>query len=138
MARQPANPTNKPTHHEGPPTDAKLTPEGNLVVTSHAPVENLPETDGGMTAAAATAITPTYDKGPTAGLLAASEEPLEEKPVVHRFRVLADRPISAGGSRTTLRAGKEIDSLNYNIRDLRQQGVQLQAIDEFGNPLPPA
>jgi len=44
------------------------------------------------------------------------------------FRVLATCEAGDKGTRFVLRAGKEINSRNYDIRSLRKQGVQLEDI----------
>lgn len=54
------------------------------------------------------------------------------------FRVTRGGMILHNGYRTRMPAGKEIDDLNYDIRKLQQQGVQLQEIspeDRTGAPM---
>lgn len=53
------------------------------------------------------------------------------------FRVLADKQVLVNGYRTKMHAGKEVDELNYNIKKLLSQGVQLQEIsqDERARPV---
>lgn len=106
-------------------------------MTSHAPIEDEPEDAGTMTAAAAGAITPTVDKGPTKSLLEGNSKPAAPKPTL--FRVLADKTISSNGARCLLRAGKELNPHEYNIADMRRQGVRLQEFDpETGEDVVPA
>lgn len=45
-----------------------------------------------------------------------------------RYRVLNGGHITWNGNRTVMRAGKEIDSLNYDVTKLRQQGIKLEEI----------
>lgn len=49
-------------------------------------------------------------------------------PVPRRWRVTQDRPVVLDGARTYMRAGKEVDDLNYNVDQLRQQGVPMEEI----------
>lgn len=56
------------------------------------------------------------------------EESTEEVPPPQRFRVLEDKAVAANGHRFTMRAGKEIDSANYDIPLLRRFGVKLETI----------
>ena len=72
-------------------------------------------------------------------------------PKPKRWRVLNGGLIVHGGMKTVLRAGKEIDDSNYDLRMLRKQGIRLEeivdeeslpALDpgvvEGASPLPPA
>lgn len=38
-------------------------------------------------------------------------------------------------SRTQIRPGKEVDNVNYNIRDLQRQGIRLEKIEPGNEPL---
>jgi len=58
----------------------------------------------------------------------AAAKPPEVK-VPRVFRVKEDKRALVNGYRTILRAGKEIDELNYDIRRLLSQGVKLEEID---------
>ncbi len=49
---------------------------------------------------------------------------------VQRYIVEADREVGINGHRCKLRTGKILDSLNYDIRKLQQQGVKLKAYVE--------
>lgn len=79
-----------------------------------------------MTAAAAAAIKPTVEKGPAKGLEENATKPVPKKLL---YRVLADKNVTSAGQRALLREGKELDPGQYNIADLRRQGVRLQAFD---------
>jgi len=56
-----------------------------------------------------------------------TKKPPEVK-VPRVFRVKEDKRALVNGYRTILRAGKEIDTLNYDIRRLQSQGVKLEEI----------
>lgn len=47
---------------------------------------------------------------------------------VRRFRVVKGGPIADRGNRTYLRAGKEIDALNYDFVGIQKQGIVLEEI----------
>lgn len=49
-------------------------------------------------------------------------------PDVQYYRVIKGGPIQAAGYRSVLREGKEIDSVNYDIRALQQQGIRLERV----------
>lgn len=51
-----------------------------------------------------------------------------EGPTVRRFVVMKGGVAQVGGFRARLKEGKEIDTLNYNIRDLQRQGIRLREI----------
>ncbi len=105
-------------------------PEGTVQVTSHTPVEPMPEQAGSVTSAAANAIKPTVDKGLSRGAAAQlAKQEAGEVPEVTHFRVLADKYVNLGGFRTQMRVGKELSSTQYNIRHLRQQGVRMEQFD---------
>lgn len=55
-----------------------------------------------------------------------------EVPKLRVYRVEKDHPIldRTSGSRTKLRAGKEITSAHYDIRDLQRQGAPLKDITD--------
>jgi len=55
-----------------------------------------------------------------------NREPIDAPPAP-RYRVLNTQYVMARGGRTILRAGKTIDSMNYDIESLVGQGVQLEA-----------
>ncbi len=59
---------------------------------------------------------------------AVDPEELAASPTVRRYLVEAEKNISHNGIRSILRAGKEIDESNYNIEQLRKQGVKLTEI----------
>lgn len=44
------------------------------------------------------------------------------------YRVVRGGRILANGYRTTMRAGKEVDNLNYDIKRLQSQGIVLEEI----------
>lgn len=78
---------------------------------------------------------PPVDDASTAVIVAdattkvAPEVAPEEVPPVHRYTVVADKQILSNGFRTTLKAGKIVDSLNYDIKHLKKQGVRLQRVE---------
>lgn len=93
---------------------------------SNTPVEPMPEQSGSMTAALADAMKPAEPKGSAKAL----QQPPKANAQVRYYRVLADRYfMGASGFRAKMRAGKEISSVHYNIRQLQQQGVQLEEIE---------
>ena len=85
----------------GPVKDRKL-----------APVE---EQDAAATTPKGSAVKPSDD------------EP--EGPRVRYFTVVRGGVAQVNGFRTRLKEGKEIDTLNYNIRALQRQGIRLAEID---------
>jgi hypothetical protein len=54
-------------------------------------------------------------------------------PEVKRYRVtrggMALMKSGSGGYRARLKEGKEIDSLNYDVRDLQRQGIRVERIN---------
>jgi hypothetical protein len=54
-----------------------------------------------------------------------------------RFRVMNGGMIAFNGMRTTLRAGKEIDETQYDLRMLERQGIILKPLDP-PDPVPEA
>ena len=63
---------------------------------------------------------------------AVTEEDLEaakNAPKLLWYRVLVGGNVLENGFRTRMKEGKEINSFNYNIRRLQQQGIKLQAFD---------
>lgn len=98
--------------------------EEKVEVLSNAPVEPEPEEPGTMTAAAAAAISPVYEKGEAKNL----EPTPAPEVVIRRYRVLADKHISNNGQRAFLREGKEFDERAYNVAHLKRQGVRLEEI----------
>lgn len=130
MARNKPNQSTDPTTSDAE-VPAQERPDGSsLQVLNNAPVEELPVESGTMTEAAANAIKPTVNKGLSKGAqeqLAKAEN--GEVPKKLHYRVLADKPVNMNGSRSMMRAGKELDPSQYNIRHLRQQGVRLEAFD---------
>lgn len=117
MARQPTS-TNKP--------------QETIQTLSRQELEDIPDTDGGLTEAAAAAVPATVDKGLSAGALEQLEKEGagEEVPRPQRYRVKADRYVTNNGNRTLLRTGKELDSSQYNIAHLKNQGVQLEELSD--------
>jgi hypothetical protein len=56
------------------------------------------------------------------------EKPGEPPPEVLRFVVLRDAQFTHNGHRVSMKTGKVIDSLNYDVRHLRRQGVHLKQL----------
>ena len=50
-------------------------------------------------------------------------------PKVRWFRVKKGGTVLENGFRTRLKEGKEINTANYNVRKLQQQGIQLEEFD---------
>lgn len=52
-------------------------------------------------------------------------------PKVKKYRVVSpDKHAKSNGHRALLRTGKIVSELQYNIKELRSQGIQLQEYDE--------
>ena len=92
---------------------------------SHKPLDEEPENVGEMTPAAANAIKPTVEKDGKH----LDENAVKPVPPKLLYRVTADKNVTSAGQRALLREGKELDPGQYNIADLRRQGVRLQAFD---------
>lgn len=89
---------------------------------SNSPLEDDPEK--GPTKALGQVMKPAVHTGEAKAL--SQEKP---SPELEYYRVEEDRHIAgAGGFRSKLKAGKEIDSGQYNIKKLRSQGVKLTRI----------
>lgn len=58
-----------------------------------------------------------------------------EAPKPKWYRVIKGGIVLDGGFRARLKEGKEINSLNYNIRRLQQQGIMLQEFDPADEPV---
>lgn len=58
-----------------------------------------------------------------------------EAPKAKWYRVIRGGIVLDGGFRARLKEGKEINSLNYNIRRLQQQGIVLQEFDPSNEPV---
>ncbi len=84
-------------------------------------------------------LTPMVDEGVSPNLgsrpavlvdSAVTDEELQQNadvaPTVLRFVVEADKEVGINGHRSKLRAGKIVDSLNYDIPKLRVAGVRLR------------
>jgi hypothetical protein len=54
--------------------------------------------------------------------------PAADAKKVRRFRVTKGGTVSTNGYRATLKEGKELDDLNYDIRSLATQGIHLEEI----------
>ncbi len=52
-----------------------------------------------------------------------------EAPPPQRYLVVEDKDVAHGGHRFKLRAGKELDSANYDIAMLKRYGVKLSPVD---------
>lgn len=59
-----------------------------------------------------------------------------EGPKVRRFVVMKGGVAQVGKFRARLKEGKEIDTLNYNIRDLQRQGIRLKEITGMDTSAP--
>ncbi len=55
--------------------------------------------------------------------------PEPTKPVTYA-RVIRGGPVLENGFRTQLKEGKIVDSLNYNLKRLQQQGIRLEKCDK--------
>jgi len=64
------------------------------------------------------------DQPPVSSAVTAADA-ARPSPPIQRFRVQRERRIMHHGSMTVLREGKVLDELNYNIQELRNQGVEL-------------
>jgi hypothetical protein len=76
-------------------------------------------------------VEPKYDTTSEVVADAREKTPKREEPKAKPprcFRVLEDKRVLVNGYRTMLRAGKEVDEVNYRIGKLIQQGVKLQEI----------
>lgn len=94
-------------------------------MTGSTPLEEIPDQPGAVTSAVANAIKPTVDKGAAPGVDV--DAPPAKPPIV--YRVLDDKLVSSAGTRALVRAGKELDPHQHNIRDLRLQGVKMLPIN---------
>lgn len=56
-------------------------------------------------------------------------------PEVRRYVVVQGGSVLENGFRTTLRVGKVIDSLNYDVKRLQQQGIRLQRQETYSGEL---
>lgn len=52
--------------------------------------------------------------------------PAEEVPVVKRYVVVKGGSVLVNGHRTTIKEGKIVDNLNYDLTHLQKQGIRLQ------------
>jgi len=57
------------------------------------------------------------------------DEADEQVPVVQWARVIKGGYFQAAGGRTMLKEGKELNSHNYNFRQLQRQGIKLEIIE---------
>lgn len=71
---------------------------------------------------------PLIDQAPHVGDATAREQMVVDAPVPARYKLLAGGVFMVRGHRTTMKPGKVIDSLNYDIRALASQGAQLQQV----------
>lgn len=53
-----------------------------------------------------------------------------EAPRPQRFRVVKDKDVALGGHRFKLRAGKELDTANYDVPLLKRYGVELEPVED--------
>lgn len=60
----------------------------------------------------------------------------KEGPKVRKFVIMRGGVAQVGGFRAKLKEGKEVDTLNYNIRDLQRQGIQLREITGMDTDAP--
>jgi len=58
-----------------------------------------------------------------------SEEELKSVTKPKWYRVVRGGPVLENGFRTVLKEGKEISTLNYNVKKLIQQGIRLVEFD---------
>jgi hypothetical protein len=70
---------------------------------------------------------------------ARSRRPVEDGPPVKRYRIVRGGTVrdAKTGTRVTIHEGKEIDSLNYDVRDLQKQGIRVAKIDPNENAFEP-
>lgn len=98
----------------------------NVVSNGPIPSVDLPAVDDQSRSGV---IGSALDRGP-------QRKPGEGPPPPRRFRVTKGGTIfqggemGTGGYRTTLREGKEISALHYDIRALQQQGIRLEEIKD--------
>jgi len=73
--------------------------------------------------------------GPIPDVRLADPDAEAEAPKPKWYRVIKGGIVLDGGFRARLKEGKEINSLNYNIRRLQQQGIMLQEFDPADEPV---
>lgn len=103
--------------------------EENVTVLSNEPIEEVPDRPGEMTtAASAAAPHDPVNKGVARGVGEASAN--AQPKAVQWYRVLVTKRIKGmTGFRAVLNAGKELNDQQYNVKQLKAQGVQLEKID---------
>lgn len=99
-------------------------------VKSRAPVEDIPEQAGQMTAAAANAVKEPELKGVAKGVGTEEDADQKAKAVLKWYRVLQTKRIMGmTGYRAVMPEGKEFSSQQYNVDNLKKQGVKLEEIE---------
>lgn len=87
---------------------------------------------------------PMVDGAPIVADATARNKPIADKdvpPPVRKFQIVKGgsalvKGSASGGYRATIREGKEIDTANFDIRDLQKQGIRVKEITETAKDLP--
>lgn len=90
-----------------------------------------PMQDEGMRDAAQQSRNLSFNQG-GAPVYTVVDEDAPQAPPPQRFRVVKDKDVALDGHRFKMRAGKEIDSANYNVALLKRYGVELEPIAAEG------
>jgi hypothetical protein len=61
-----------------------------------------------------------------------NKTPAEAPPEVRRYRVTKGGNVRCArlGQRVTIKEGKELDSINFDVRDLQRQGIRLVRVED--------
>lgn len=102
--------------------------DGSIAEVSGSMDQLTPMQDEGLRDAAQQSSNLSFNQG-GAPVRTVIEDGDDSVPRPSRFRVVEDKDVAHGGHRFKLRAGKEIDTANYDVAMLQRYGVKLEPVE---------